>query len=367
MTTDRRPSGLPALRGRTLALALALVVAVAATVFAVTSTTATSAGAGPTTPSTTPVPAAPSVIPGTYVALGDSYTSGPDVPVQLGPTTTPAAPAACQRSSANYPSLTARALGLKLDDVSCGGATTVDMSQSQGTGIPPQFDALQSTTALVTVGIGGNDLGFSTIASNCAAYTPWGPTRVGWTCQDHYSAGGVDQLAADTTAVSAKVTDVLREVRERSPGATVFVVGYPDILPPTGSGCWPSLPFRTSDLNFLRHVEAQLDAALATAAANEGAHYVDTATPSSSHSACTPAGTRWVEPVVPTAGTFPLHPDATGMAGTAAVLEDAIQSSGTLSHGAQWRAAQSSGAAGASTASADDARAVTGSTVLASA
>ncbi len=321
-------------------MVLALVVAAAATVFAVTSSTATSAGAGPTRRSAV-VPAAPAVIPGTYVALGDSYTSGPDVPVQLGPTTTPSAPTACQRSLQNYPSLTARALGLDLDDVSCGGATTVDMTQSQGPGIPPQLDALQPTTALVTVGIGGNDLGFSTIAANCASYTPWGPTRVGWSCQGHYTVGGVDQLAAAAESVGAKITDVLAQVRERSPGAAIFVVGYPDIVPPTGSGCWPSLPFRTADLDFLRGVEVELDTALATAAANAGAHYVDMATPSAGHSACTSGATRWVEPLLPSPGTFPLHPDATGMAGMAGVLEAAIQSSGTQSIGAQLNAAQS--------------------------
>jgi lysophospholipase L1-like esterase len=340
--TVERPQGQSARRGRMVVVALALVLATASTAFALTSTTASGAGAGPT-PSSIPPTTQPAVIPGTYVALGDSYTSGPDVPVQLGPTTTPSAPSACQRSSANYPSLTARALGLRLDDVSCGGATTVDMTRSQGPGIPAQLDALQSTTALVTVGIGGNDLGFSTIASNCASYTPWGPTRVGWSCQGHYTVGGVAQLAAASAAVGTKVTEVLREVRERAPHATVFVVGYPDILPPTGSGCWPSLPFRTSDLAFLRGVEAQLDTALATAAARAGAHYVDTATPSGSHSACSSATTRWVEPVVPTAGSFPLHPDATGMAGMAAILEAAIQSSGTQSHGAQWSATQSAG------------------------
>ncbi len=344
MTTDR-PQGPLSPRGRTAVVVLALVVAAAATVFAVTSTgtTATSAGAGPTTPAAA-VPATPAVIPGTYVALGDSYTSGPDVPVQLGPTTTPSAPSACQRSSQNYPSLTARALGLDLDDVSCGGATTVDMTQSQGPGIPPQLDALQPTTALVTVGIGGNDLGFSTIAANCASYTPWGPTRVGWSCQDHGTAGGVDPLAAAAESVGAKITAVLGQVRERSPGAAIFVVGYPDIVPPTGPGCWPSLPFRTADLDFLRAVEVELDTALATAAANAGAHYVDTATPSAGHSACTSGATRWVEPLLPSPDTFPLHPDATGMAGMAGVLEAAIQSSGTQSIGAQLSAAQSGSA-----------------------
>jgi len=342
MTTDH-PKRPPSTRGRTAVIVSALATAVAATVFAAATAT-TTAGAGPTSPP--PVtPAAPTVIPGTYVALGDSFTSGPDIPVQLGPTTAPSAPSACQRSSENYPSVTARALGLQLDDVSCGGATTVDMTQSQGQGIPPQLDALRSTTALVTVGIGGNDLGFSTIASNCASYTPWGPTRAGWSCQGHYTAGGVDQLAAAAESVGQKVAEVLREVRERAPGAAIFVVGYPDIVPPTGSGCWPQLPFRASDLGFLRGVEVQLDTALAAAAADAGAHYVDTATPSAAHSACESAATRWVEPVLPTPGSFPLHPDAAGMAGMAGVLEAALESSGALSHGAQLSAARPSGAA----------------------
>src|ERR1700677_3731510 len=41
----------------------------------------------------------------TYVALGDSFTSGPDVPAQLTGDTTPSAPTACLRSSGNYASL----------------------------------------------------------------------------------------------------------------------------------------------------------------------------------------------------------------------------------------------------------------------
>ena len=47
-----------------------------------------------------------------YVALGDSYTSGPALPAQLGPRTNPSAPAACQRSSDNYPTIVARSLGV---------------------------------------------------------------------------------------------------------------------------------------------------------------------------------------------------------------------------------------------------------------
>ncbi len=323
--TTHRPRGSSAPKGRVTVVVAAAALAVGALVLAAT------AGAGSTSAHAGPRPApvrTPEVIPGTYVALGDSYTSGPAIPTQLGSGTTPAAPAACLRSSENYPSLTARALGLHLVDVSCGGATTDDLDRSQGSGIPAQLSALQPTTALVTVGIGGNDLGFSTIATNCASYTPWGPTRVGWSCQDHYDTGGVDQLAGAVVAVGAKVARVLADVHQRAPGAEVFVVGYPDIVPPTGFGCWPSLPFRAGDLDFLRGVEAELDSALAGAAADAGDYFVDMATPSAAHSACTAPDTRWVEPVLHPSGSYPLHPGASGMAGMAGVLEGSMVSSG---------------------------------------
>jgi lysophospholipase L1-like esterase len=260
--------------------------------------------------------------------MGDSYTSGPAIPIQLGPATTPPAPAACQRSSANYPSLTARALGLELTDVSCGGATTADFTGSQGPGIPPQLDALHRSTALVSVGIGGNDLGFSTIAANCVALTPVGPTRVGLDCREHYTSGGTDQLALAARRVGTAVAAVLGDIRRRAPYAEVLVIGYPDVVPETGSGCWPFLPFTDGDLAYLRGVEAELNAALAGAARTAGDTFVDMATPSASHDACSPAATRWVEPVLHPAGSFPLHPGATGMAGMAAVLTATLRRRG---------------------------------------
>ena len=266
-----------------------------------------------------------------YVALGDSYTSGPAIPTQLSPTTSPSAPSACLRSSENYPSLTARSLGLTLDDVSCGGATTADLTGQQASGIPAQISALTPSTSLITVGIGGNDLGFTSIVANCAAYTPWGPTRVGPSCRSHYTSGGVDRMLAAVRHVGAKVEAVLDDVRDRAPHAEVFVVGYPDLVPPTGSGCWPSLPFSARDLAYLRGVATDLDTTLAADASRAGDHYVDMAVPSQTHTACASDESRWVEPILPSRGSYPLHPDATGMAGMARVLETAIRSTGTAS------------------------------------
>ena len=55
-----------------------------------------------------------------YVALGDSYTAGPFIPL-------PQAPYGCLKSSNNYPHYVAAQLQLPLRDASCSGATTDDM------------------------------------------------------------------------------------------------------------------------------------------------------------------------------------------------------------------------------------------------
>jgi GDSL-like Lipase/Acylhydrolase family len=309
-TRPRRPGGrrLPVGRGKRVARIVALCLVLSVLCALVVET-----GAGA------------AVVP-SYVALGDSYTSGPGIATQLSSTTTPTAPSACLRSSNNYPSITARSLGLRLTDVSCGSATTADMAASQAPGVRPQLSALAPSTGVVTLGIGGNDLGYSTIAENCAAYTPWGPTRVGWRCQSHYTAGGTDQLAADAHDVGTKVSSVLVAIKRLAPRAKVFVVGYPDLVPPTGSGCWPELPFTASDISYLRGVEADLNAALRSAAASNGDSFVDMAGPSADHSACAAKSARWVEPVFTARGVYPLHPNAAGMAGMAQVLSAAMRS-----------------------------------------
>jgi lysophospholipase L1-like esterase len=261
-----------------------------------------------------------------YVALGDSYTSGPGLPAQLGPKTTPTAPAACQRSSDNYPTIVAKSLDVTVDDVSCLGASTKDLDASQGSGIPAQLSALGPSTSLVSLGIGGNDLGFSSVVANCAAVTPWGATKVGWSCRSHYTVNGVDELVSMVHQVGDRVAALLTDVRSRAPQARVFVVGYPDIVPANGRGCWPMLPFSSPDLDYVRSIEADLNDTLSSDASAAGDGYVNMATPSAAHNACTSAATRWVEPVVPSPGTFPLHPSAVGMAGMARVLEGAIAS-----------------------------------------
>jgi lysophospholipase L1-like esterase len=249
---------------------------------------------------------------GDYVALGDSYTAGPAIPNQ-----DPAA-GQCYRSDHNYPHLIAPSVApTAFRDASCSGAQTNDMTQTQafdvGPSNPPQFDRLNSSTRLVTLGISGNDIGFVSILENCAS-----PTPTGHPCQDKYVVNGNDELRQRIADTAPKVAAVLQGIRARSPKARILVVGYPAILPDTGSGCWPQMPVAPDDVPYLRGIEKALNGMLASTAAANRATYVDTYTPSIGHDACQPLTiNRWVEPVVPNQPAAPVHPNAAGEQGMA--------------------------------------------------
>jgi lysophospholipase L1-like esterase len=256
-----------------------------------------------------------------YVALGDSYTSGPVIPTQS------SAAGGCGRSNHNYPSDVAAALKLTLTDVSCSGATTANILNttqdvSPGPDNPPQLTAVGSGTQVVSLQIGGDNLGFTSIIENCIALTPWGPTKVGANCRNYYDPNGKNSLANDVTALAQPIASVLAHIHAAAPNAKVFVVGYPDILPQNGA-CWPSMPFETADAEYLNNIEQDLNSMLQATAGANGAIFVDTYTPSESHNGCTAESTRRVEPVVPASPADPVHPNANGETAMASELEQA--------------------------------------------
>lgn len=262
-----------------------------------------------------------------YVAMGDSYTSAPKVPTQI------AQAGGCDRSTQDYPSLTAANMKFgTLTDVSCSGATTanIDTTPEATSGFtnPPQLDAVTTSTNVVSIQVGGDDLGFTSIIENCVALTPWGPTKVGLNCRNYYDPKGNDSLRAAINALAAKITTLIGEIKHQAAsGVQIFVVGYPDILPQSGA-CWPTMPFETADAQYLNGVEQYLNTALANAASGAGATFVDTYTTSEGYNACTSASTRWIEPIVPSAPADPVHPNANGEAHMAALLEAAMTTKG---------------------------------------
>ncbi|MFI7604397.1 SGNH/GDSL hydrolase family protein [Micromonospora sp. NPDC049366] len=264
---------------------------------------------------TVTTPASAAVPTGRYVALGDSYTAGPLIPTQVDLN--------CLRSNRNFPSLVAASAGSSsFADVSCSGATTEDIlvggDGQLGITLPPQVSAVTSNTALVTVQIGGNDIGFSGIISDCAEASLSSP--LGSPCKDRYTAGGTDQLQARIAATVPKVTAVLQAVRRAAPSARVVVLGYPAILPDTGYGCWPVVPIAYQDVPYLRGIQKSLNTMLANTASANGATYADVYTPSIGRDACKGSGTRWVEGLVPQNSAAPFHPNARGEQGMATAL-----------------------------------------------
>jgi hypothetical protein len=253
-----------------------------------------------------------------YVAMGDSYTSAPGVLPYV-----PAAPPECGQSELNYPHLVAGALKLSLTDVSCGGAKTENFTIAQYPAQPPQFDALSASTEVVSLGMGGNDHNvFETLLVGCTEAGAFHKLQKA-PCKKQFAAFVKKSVEEDKVPFET----ALKEIHTLAPNAKVFVVGYPDITPATGT-C-PGFEFwREGDLQWFRKVTKSGDANLKREARANGAIFVDTFKPSEGHDACGPVGTRWIEPLFGSLTEVPVHPNAIGEEQDAFDVEEAMLRAG---------------------------------------
>ncbi|MFI9455137.1 SGNH/GDSL hydrolase family protein [Amycolatopsis sp. NPDC052450] len=269
-----------------------------------------------------------------YVALGDSYTAGPLIPWQQA--------SWCFRSNNNYPAWLATKLGLyykagAFTDVSCSSADTTNMTKPQTVpspslalaSAPPQFDALTLDTDLVTIGIGGNDYGvFGSLVGTCPELRDSDPT--GSPCKDHFTINGTDTLLAAIENTRRNLERVVKGVWERSPAATIVLVGYPRIVPPTGY-CPSVVPFADGDYAWADEVERALNKAVSTAARKQGARYVDTYGPSLGHDACS-GDAAWVSgKTTDLFRAVAYHPYAAGMKAEADLIFKALGGTAAVS------------------------------------
>ncbi|GAA1748639.1 SGNH/GDSL hydrolase family protein [Aeromicrobium alkaliterrae] len=250
-----------------------------------------------------------------YVALGDSYTAGPLIPLP-----TPG-PLGCVRSSSNYPAFLASYLKVRtFTDVSCSAARTEHLFTSQTGNLPaglpenqnaPQLLAVTPETDLVTLGIGGNDFGlFGEMIDQCGALAAEQPDASS-PCRDHFTVDGVDTKIRDAQAIRGNVETALAAIAERAPDATIVVVNYLHILPE--SGTCADVPFAEGDYAWGTTVHQALNTSLREAAAAQGAEYVDMYAASAGHDACA-GDAAWVNgaTVKPTAA-ISYHPFRSGM------------------------------------------------------
>jgi lysophospholipase L1-like esterase len=138
-----------------------------------------------------------------YVALGDSYSSGTGAGDYFD--------TECLLSNRAYPLLLADALSAELKFAACSGATTSDL-------LARQVGALDAETDLVTVTIGGNDIGWAEAVKACI--TPLSDCT--------------DDIEESEARISDELPDLLAgaysAIAGRASNADVYVLGYPRLF-----------------------------------------------------------------------------------------------------------------------------------------
>lgn len=250
-----------------------------------------------------------------YVALGDSYAA-------LGDNTAPAGgPEGCARSLGNYPhqlDQTDMRVG-ELTDVTCGGAVVADLTEPQLSDAPPQFDALDDTTDLVTLSIGGNDVGFGKIVLCITKKAPFA------TVPDCEAAIG-DDVSADIAALYGQdgpVDDAYDAIAGASPDATVIATQYMPLMPADGISCAFTDQLNPADVAWARGITEDINDAVDAAATRNG-HVSVMPTDTVDRSACAAPDQRWTSFLGTGDNTAPMHPTALGQKAMASAVSAAL-------------------------------------------
>ncbi len=233
----------------------------------------------------TATPAAEAASSVQYVALGDSYSSG------LGAGDYISSSGSCDRSTKAYPEQWADANApASFVSVACAGATTADVISSQ-------VSALSASTTLVSITIGGNDAGFSSVMETCVLSSTS-------TCLNAVS----NAEAFVRTQLPALLDTTLQSIRAHAPAAKIVVLGYPDLYDLSRSSTCIGLS--TKDRAALNGGADDLDGALATAAANNADTFADVRPQFAGHEICDSGS--WLNSVDIFAISSSYHPNTAG-------------------------------------------------------
>ena len=260
-----------------------------------------------------------------YVAMGSSFAAGPGVTV---PADSPST--RCSRSADNYAHQLARRRNLALTDVSCGGATTAHVLGPWNE-LPAQIDALSPDTALVTITIGGNDIGFigGLMAASCEGEAAQAAAAMCRGLRARTASGSADARGTEPSeeawrSLESALERIAAQVRVRAPGARLVFVDYVALLP-AGEPC-AQTPLSAQAIATARAKAARLSELTARAATKAGARVLRASMLSRGHDAC--SAQPWATGFVPPAGAtdfVPYHPTLAGMTGIAAALDQLLE------------------------------------------
>ncbi len=226
-----------------------------------------------------------------YVAMGSSYAAGTNIDG-----TKPGTPARCGRSPRNYASQVASWLSLDLVDVTCGGATTAHIL-GRWNELSPQIDAVTPQTRLVTITIGGNDVGYvrNLMAGTCEP----GSTR----CMTPQVV-----TEEDWSKLGIAMHKIVQQIRARAPEAKIVFVDYIRLIPEKTT-C-PALGLTPEAVADSRKTWNRLAEITANVAKTEKAGLLAAGKLSASHTPCDKE--PWSVAAPGSAPGVPWHPNAAG-------------------------------------------------------
>jgi lysophospholipase L1-like esterase len=209
---------------------------------------------------------------GRLLALGDSYSSGEGAgDYQAG---TDGGDNSCHRSRNAWPALLAHERGLAMvPSIACSGATLTDLlsgraGSSQSERAVSQLARVSGTPSIVTVTVGGNDLGFRSILENCIAVD----------CVARYHRASGDVLDARIDALARRLPDAYRAIQAAAPKARVFVVDYPRLFPDGQANCAALRRITPTEGDYLNGKIERADIAILDAARKAGVTGIDVST-----------------------------------------------------------------------------------------
>jgi lysophospholipase L1-like esterase len=225
-----------------------------------------------------------------YVALGDSYSAG------VGAGSYISSSGSCSRSTNAYSQLWANANHpASYTSVACSGATSVDLVNSQ-------VSALSSATTLVSVTIGGNDVGFASVMQTCVLSS------------DSACMTAINNAEAQARSIlPGRLATAYDAIRSHAPSAHVIVLDYPEFYDLSNS--WYCVGLSTADRTALNQAADLLDSITQTAVGSRsGFTFSDVKGRFKGHELCD-LFNEWLHGVSVTDVTESYHPTASGQSG----------------------------------------------------
>lgn len=255
-----------------------------------------------------------------YVALGDSYSSGEGAGAGNYFQDDKGRDIKCHRAPTAWSFVLAKA-SARIDDnvenAACSGAKTQAVTSEWYKGEQPQVNRLRELANaqdvdLVTITIGGNDIGFGRIARNCFLVDCQNELK------DNKKQPKLDKLKARLA------TSVYPALKQAAPGARIVAVGYPRLLPAAQSNTTGCGWLEPNERVLLNKLVDDLNWTIRQAAFIADVDYVDVTNALSGHELCS-ADSHVVKIYGNAANSEQAHPDANGQRDYAAAVRSGLK------------------------------------------